>query len=434
MKNKKILLILLCTSILVLLCGKISHATEKGTVTSQDGRISWEFEKDANTKQITKLKCANVSAVSGEITVPEKITVDGVEYTVMSLRYDAFQGASLITKVTIPENIGILTDDGGLAGTTIGYDKFFYNCTSLKEVELPKMSRINTQMFYGCKSLQKVNIPEDVTEIGKEAFWGCSSLENITLPNGLKVINDSAFKNCTSLGTINIPDNVTSIGGSAFENCTSLDAVTIPDSVTSIGACAFENCKSMKSLKISNSITELPRDVFSKCASLTEVTIPDSVVRIQSDSFAEGAFAYCEALQKVTIPDSVTSIGRYAFYECGKGKLGLFVKQGSYAENWAKDNNVSYNYGTGTNTDNSKDNEDNKENSKEQSKDDSNKQNSSSQDKKENKVTLTGTDKTTATKVISKTGESAIVLVTIALIAGIAIFVSRKLMSMKDIK
>ena len=411
MKNKKILLILLCTSILVLLCGKISHATEKGTVTSQDGRISWEFEKDANTKQITKLKCANVSAVSGEITVPEKITVDGVEYTVMSLSCEAFYGASLITKVTIPENIGILTDDGAWAGSTYGYDRFFYNCTSLKEVELPKMSRINTQMFYGCKSLQKVNIPEDVTEIGKEAFLGCSSLENITLPNGLKVINDSAFKNCSSLKAVNMPDSVTSIGNSSFSGCTSLS-----------------------SLKLSNNLTELPKNAFRACKGLTEVTIPNSVVRIQSDSYDDGAFAYCEALQKVTIPDSVTSIGRYAFYECGKGKLGLFVKQGSYAENWAKDNNVSYNYGTGTNTDNSKDNEDNKENSKEQSKDDSNKQNSSSQDKKENKVTLTGTDKTTATKVISKTGESAIVLVTIVLIAGIAIFVSRKLMSMKDIK
>lgn len=424
MKNKKMLITLLLAIALVVLCGTTSKAD---TATSEDGKITWDFKKDTNTKQITNLKCSNVSAVSGEITVPEKITIDGVEYTVMSLSCDAFEGASLITKVTIPENIGILTDTGTWAGTTVGSEGVFKDCTSLTEVVLPKMSRINIQMFSGCTSLQTVKIPEGVIEIGLKAFYNCSNLKKITLPSSVTVIKGDAFKNCTSLGTINIPDNVTSIGGSAFENCTSLDAVTIPDSVTSIGACAFENCKSMKSLKISNSITELPRYVFSKCASLTEVTIPDSVVRIQSDSFAEGAFAYCEALQKVTIPDSVTSIGRYAFYECGKGKLGLFIKQGSYAEEWAKTNNVSYKYGTGTTDDNKENQNDNKE---EENKSQENKD----QESKENKVTLTGTDKTTATKVISKTGESAIVLVTIALIAGIAIFVSRKLMSMKDIK
>lgn len=401
MKNKKMLITLLLAIALVVLCGTTSKAD---TATSEDGKITWDFKKDTNTKQITNLKCSNVSAVSGEITVPEKITIDGVEYTVMSLSCDAFKGASLITKVTIPENIGILTDTGTWAGTTVGSEGVFKDCTSLTEVVLPKMSRINIQMFSGCTSLQTVKIPEGVTEIGLNAFYNCSNLKKITLPSSVTVIKDSAF-----------------------ENCTSLDGIVIPDSVTSIGACAFVNCKSMKSLKISNSITELPRYVFGKCASLTEVTIPDSVVRIQSDSFADGAFAYCEALQKVTIPDSVTSIGRYAFYECGKGKLGLFVKQGSYAEEWAKTNNVSYKYGTGTTDDNKENQNDNKE---EENKSKENKD----QESKENKVNLTGTDKTTATKVISKTGESAIVLVTIALIAGIAIFVSRKLMSMKDIK
>ena len=436
MKNKKMLITLLLAIALVVLCGTTSKAYT-ATTTENGNTFAWRFDKNEDSKQITNLKCTNPEGISGEITIPSKITVDGEDYTVVSLCYGAFKNAKSITKVNIPDTLM------SMATSSFYDDGAFENCTSLTEVNIgSKLSNIGNNCFKGCTALKSINIPDNITDMGSGTFWDCTGLEKCNIPQNVTVLKGATFFNCSSLKSIEIPGSVTAIKSNyndiynkyqngCFAGCKSLTEVTIPDSVTIMEALAFQACTNLKKVKISNKIQELSSSVFANCKSLTEVTIPDSVVSIQSDTSGEGAFYNCEALQSVTIPDTVTFIGKYAFENCGKGKLGLFVKQGSYAENWAKDNNVSYNYGTGTNTDNSKDN---KENSKEQSKDDSNKQNSNSQDKKENKVTLTGTDKTTATKVISKTGESAIVLVTIVLVAGIAIFVSRKLMNMKDIK
>ena len=47
----------------------------------------------------------------------------------------------------------------------------------------------------------------------------------------------------------------------------------------------------------------------------------------------------CASLTSLTIPEGTTSIGAGAFYGCGK--LTLTVVPGSYAEQYAKQNNIS---------------------------------------------------------------------------------------------
>ena len=90
-------------------------------------------------------------------------------------------------------------------------------------------------------------------------------------------------------GDVVIPEGVTSIGGGAFWCCSSLTGVTIPEGVTSIGNLACFGCSSLTS---------------------------------------------------VTIPDSVTSIGKDAFYGCYA--LTIHAPAGSYAEQYAKKNNIPF--------------------------------------------------------------------------------------------
>ena len=113
-------------------------------------------------------------------------------------------------------------------------------------------------------------------------------------------------------GDVVIPAGVTEIGGGAFSGCVNLTSITIPGSVTKIGLAAF-----------------------SGCTRLTSVTIPTGVTEI-----GESAFRSCTDLTSVTIPEGVTEIGGAAFEKCKK--LTIHAPAGSYAEEYAKKNNIRF--------------------------------------------------------------------------------------------
>ncbi len=72
----------------------------------------------------------------------------------------------------------------------------------------------------------------------------------------------------------------------------------------------------------------------------TDVIIPSTIGGKSVTSIGYRAFYYCTSLTSVTIPDSVTSIGWGAFSGCTN--LTIFGKTGSYAETYAKDNNIPF--------------------------------------------------------------------------------------------
>lgn len=407
MKRKKIIFaIFIAIAVLLLASSKSKAATSTATTkTANGGTIAWSFSYDTTTKQITDLACTNVSAISGEVEVPSTITVDGEEYTVVNLDRNAFYKATAVTKITLPSTVVSIEMNDFTTSTGC-----FEQCTALEEIDLGNVANLN----YGC-------------------FKKCKSLKSIELPDGIKVIPENAFLGATSLISITFSDKLASIEASAFENCSSLQSFEMPDTVTTIGKRAFKECTNLKTLTISKNIQELPSYAFYGCTSLTEVVIPDSVISIQSDSFIEGAFANCEALQKVTIPDSVTFIGKYAFYNCGKGKLGLFVNQGSYAETWAKTNDVTYSYDDGSSQTPS--GEEEKKDSEQQSgTEESNNNGSSSGASSSSQQSAQKSDPTQSSKIIPKTGESAIFISLISVSVIVGIIYINKFRKMKDIK
>jgi len=144
------------------------------------------------------------------------------------------------------------------------------------------------------------------------AITGQVSSERISLPENLVIIGDSVFSDCTSLASIKIPGNVTSIGSSAFSSCSALREIELSDSVESIGSFAFSWCGSLTTIKFSNSLKRIDGYAFSNCTSLTSVRIPESVIKI-----GDKVFSSCDSLT-------------------------ITVTEGSYAEEYCKQNNLSY--------------------------------------------------------------------------------------------
>jgi tetratricopeptide (TPR) repeat protein len=195
--------------------------------------------------------------------------------------------------------------------------------------------RIEASAFGDCNNIASVTIPGSVMDMGDYAFQNCENLASVIMEEGVPYISFGAFSYCIGLQSVTIPDSVTMINSTAFVSCTSLDNVIIPDSVTEISDEAFFKCSSLTNITISGGITKISNRIFYGCSGLTDIIIPDGVTAIGEEAFYE-----CNSLAKVTLPASVTEIGEDAFPYWDE--LTLIVKEGSYAEQYAKDNEVPY--------------------------------------------------------------------------------------------
>ena len=208
---------------------------------------------------------------TGELCIPESISVEGTIYVVTSLGDHCFLGCRGLTSITIPNSV-----------TSLGI-----GC------------------FWGCTGLTSITIPNSVTSLGSLCFADCARLESIEVESG-NTVYDSR-ENCnaiieTSSNTMiagckntKIPNSVTSLGDGCFQYCSGLTSITIPNSVTSLGQSCFYGCTGLTSINIPNSVTSLGNYCFSGCTGLTSITIPNSVT-----SLGWGCFSGCNSLSTIS--------------------------------------------------------------------------------------------------------------------------------------
>lgn len=107
-----------------------------------------------------------------------------------------------------------------------GNTGFLYGNTKLKTVYLPKLETLayNDSFVEGCTSLVDINI-KNINDTGMASFRNCTSLKTIVLPKVTKLYT-SAFQNDSSLECVDalISDY---IGTSVFNGCTKLNTLII---------------------------------------------------------------------------------------------------------------------------------------------------------------------------------------------------------------
>lgn len=320
----------------------------------------------------------------GEVSIPETVSYNGKDYSVLSIGDEAFFSCQSLTTITIPgsvrsignmafsycesltsiiipssvEAIGerafsscygltmINVDEGNIHYKSIDGVLFDFDVTTLIQCpignsrttyEIPNtVTSIGIAAFFHCESLTSVAIPESVTSIRDYAFYSCLGLTSVSIPSSVVSIGDNAFAWCYGLTSVSIPNSVTFIGGYAFSNCDGLTSVTIPKSVTSIGEMAFSGCDKLTMINVENGnnrYKSIDGVLFNSDATAliqypigndrTSYIIPNSV------KFIDAAFGGSHKLTSITIPSSVTSIDEFAF-SGSYGLAAINVDSGSY--------------------------------------------------------------------------------------------------------
>lgn len=158
---------------------------------------------------LKKLSLSVLLAATGLLpAAADEVVVDGIKYITdasthtASVTYHVYsEGGSTsenanyyVGEITIPETITI--EDVDFTVTSIG-----------------------ERAFRTCNQLTKVTLPNTITSIGSCGFEHCKALTEVILPASVKTLADWSFANCSSSLYLTLTD-VTSIQYSAFTNTT----------------------------------------------------------------------------------------------------------------------------------------------------------------------------------------------------------------------
>ena len=161
----------------------------------------------------------------------------------------------------------------------------FSNCTSLKSINTTSFgTRLGTGAFYNCEKLE--NLGENFLSVrisGEKTFYNCKSLKQIEVTENT-IYGDYCFYGCSSLEEVNCNGNTVS----DLQQSSKVDK--------RIGDYAFYGCTSLKNVTILGSTEEIGIEAFAHCDSFTELEIPKFIKKV-----GFGAHAYNKSLKKLTV-------------------------------------------------------------------------------------------------------------------------------------
>ena len=175
---------------------------------------------------------------------------------------------------------------------------------------------LNRAILYAAKTSASAKLPDSVKQsIAVYEAKTAQLKEKIekTVVTKADIMNSKTVDFIRKMAYLLLPENIRDNGKYAFYDFSGLEDISIDCFATKVTDYSFIGSRGFSSISIPDGVTSIGKYCFYGCSDLTE--------------------AY--------IPESVTSIGTGSFRSCNND-FTLYVYEGSYAEKYAKANNMKY--------------------------------------------------------------------------------------------
>ena len=287
-----------------------------------------------------------VSELNGPLNIPQTVQIGGKTYPVEVLAVRMFEGEG----ESLIKNITAITLNEGL--TEIG-EMGFFNCSKIKELELPaSLTTMGSNAFWNigikvvCHSAAPLTLPKSTTysyqfkkctvivPVGSVAAYVAATdkgwdesntyLTFAGLADGVEyrandteawvtgVADDTVvadIKDYLSIDGSQMP--VTRIDA-AFRGKTQLQKVTVPVAVKALPENMFKDCTSLNAVTFASGsqLQTIGKWAFMSTA-VAAIEIPEGVTELP-----DGVFKGCLSLTEITLPSNLVSVGGGCFYNC----------------------------------------------------------------------------------------------------------------------
>lgn len=287
-----------------------------------------------------------VSELNGPLNIPQTVQIGGKTYPVEVLAVRMFEGEG----ESLIKNITAITLNEGL--TEIG-EMGFFNCSKIKELELPaSLTTMGSNAFWNigikvvCHSAAPLTLPKSTTysyqfkkctvivPVGSVAAYVAATdkgwdesntyLTFAGLADGVEyrandteawvtgVADDTVvadIKDYLSIDGSQMP--VTRIDA-AFSGKTQLQKVTVPAAVNALPENMFRDCTSLNAVTFASGsqLQTIGKWAFMSTA-VAAIEIPEGVTELP-----DGVFKNCLSLTEITLPSNLVSVGGGCFYNC----------------------------------------------------------------------------------------------------------------------
>lgn len=287
-----------------------------------------------------------VSELNGPLNIPQTVQIEGKTYPVEELAVRMFEGEG----ESLIKNITAITLNEGL--TEIG-EMGFFNCSKIKELELPaSLTTMGSNAFWNigikvvCHSAAPLTLPKSTTysyqfkkctvivPVGSVAAYVAATdkgwdesntyLTFAGLADGVEyrandteawvtgVADDTVvadIKDYLSIDGSQMP--VTRIDA-AFRGKTQLQKVTVPAAVKALPENMFRDCTSLNAVTFASGsqLQTIGKWAFMSTA-IAAIEIPEGVTELP-----DGVFKNCLSLTEITLPSNLVSVGGGCFYNC----------------------------------------------------------------------------------------------------------------------